>query len=237
MPFTDVKYLGEFDLKLPDFLASWDVWEYWEHQRIKSMQNKLKKTDCLYEIGAESGWMTALFGKYFVDPQLMCIFEPTPEYWPNIRQTWEANGLPLPRFACCSLVGAENKNSPTVRSGWPLEADHEMTQARSYKYIHEHGETVPQIKIDNFVGLTGMIPNALTIDVEGAEVEVLAGAMNTIKQYKPLIWCSVHEDLMLRNYNRTLGDFMNVLGHLNYTPHLLATDHEAHYLLEPWIVG
>lgn len=234
MPFKDVKYLNEFDLKLPDFLASWDVWEYWENERIHSMHAHLSSSDVLFEVGAESGWMTALFGKYFVDPKNVCIFEPTPEYWPNIKQTWEANCTAPPRIGVCALVGNENKNAPTISTAsWPKEAYGDLTQARSYKYIHEHGETTPQIRLDDFVQLSGIIPNALTIDVEGAECDVIAGAELILKTFRPLVWCSVHPDLIERDYKRPASDVSFLMDSFGYVGKILAQDHETHFLYRP----
>ncbi len=53
---------------------------------------------------------------------------------------------------------------------------------------------VATITVDEIVSCTGLNPNVIKIDVEGAELEVLQGARNTLVNCKPRILLSVHSD-------------------------------------------
>lgn len=233
MEWTTVKIHGKHEVKLPAFLASWDVWEYWEQPRIEHMASKLSEGHVLFDVGVESGWMSVLFAR-MVGAKNMVLIESTPQYWPNIKQTWEQNGLGNPFSTFCGLFGNQNLNDPMINSeAWPMEADGELTEARSYRYLHEHGATAPQLRIDEFCQATQIIPTALTIDVEGAELEVLKGAERLLTYHQPLIWLSVHPDLMERDYNTSPFALDQFFAKCHYKMTLLNIDHEHHYFCEP----
>ena len=51
-----------------------------------------------------------------------------------------------------------------------------------------------QISLDQYVAEKKISPDIIKIDVEGAEISVLAGARKTIKKFRPLIFLSVHPE-------------------------------------------
>lgn len=223
-------YDYEFWLNQP--LASWDVWDYWERERIESMRSNLKKGDILFDIGTESGWCNLVYAS-MVGPENMVLIEPTPEFWGNIKALWEKN-YNVPPLACYNgLISNKTTNESVLpRNTFPPEADGDIIDRNSYRYIAQDGETIPQITIDDFVKLTGIVPTALTMDTEGAELLILKGAENTLKSHDIKIWVSEHDDLAKRDYNIDPDDIKNYLATLGYTGKILGTDHERHVFYE-----
>lgn len=224
-----------YDVIVPDHIADWDAPSEWERVRFLSMEEHLKKGMVLYDIGAEQGWQSAIYAQ-FVGAENMVLVEPSESFWPNIKQTWEANDLPLPLATYQGLVGTKAnfiRGALGLRD-WPDAADGEITTVMSYRYTHDDTGEVGQNLIDNFGIMDIEAPDAITIDTEGSELEVLRSAEQTLKRYKPLVWASVHPDLMEENYDteeHELHDFMRELG---YTVHNLGWDgHEAHYFYQP----
>lgn len=222
----------DYTLILPLPLADWDVWDYWEREHIESVRTTLGPGDTLIEVGTEHGWMSCVFA-HVVGPEAMVLIEPTAEFWPNIRQTWERNHPRRPpRATWRGLFGATN-NGAVFGDGWPVETDGPISPARSYTYLHEHPET-PTARLDDFVTATGIIPKGITVDVEGAEHEVMKGAERTLTDHRPFVWLSVHPEMMVRDYATSpeaLDRFMRSCGY--GPPTLLAVDHEEHWLWSP----
>ena len=52
--------------------------------------------------------------------------------------------------------------------------------------------SVPRVSIDGLVARVGKGPRAIKIDVEGAELEVLAGARETLVAHRPLVRVGFH---------------------------------------------
>lgn len=228
---------GIYKVKMPDFLAVWDAWPNWERARFASMEENLTKGDVLFDVGSENGAISCIYAG-FVGGENVCLFEGTPEYWPNIRETWEANGLPNPRGTWCGLVSdrirhahVDHNLSPV--NGWPDCAFGDLTPARSYKYIHEHGSDIPQITLDIYSAKRNVIPDGITVDVEGAELVVMRGAHDILENYRPKVWISVHPDLMLKDYAHTPRQLHEYMESFGYTANLLAVDHEMHFFYAP----
>jgi FkbM family methyltransferase len=228
----------EYKLKLPSFLASWDVWDYWERERVHSMRAHLGPDDVLWDVGAESGWCSIIYAR-LVGPSHLVLIEPTPEFWPNIKATWLRNhGYRTPPRACYQGLLSDRDAMPTdgpwpvTQSNWPEAAYGDLIERTSYRYIHEHADTTAQLRADHLADLIGP-PTALTIDVEGAELLVLRGAERILQRVRPKVWVSVHPDLALRDYGTTTDELMEYVERFGYRAEHLATDHETHYYFEP----
>lgn len=225
-PYDDRDYLYHLDLFRP--LADWDVWRYWERERITSMQHHIQQGDVVYDIGAEQGWMSALISKYMSDQ--IVLFEPTAEFWPGIKAIYDRNGLTPPLRSFCGFAGDTTTGSRIAELAWPSESkDSQVIEKRKYQNLHDTTSPIPSLKIDDCT----VIPDHITIDVEGAELLVLAGAEKTLREHRPLVWCSVHPDMMERDYGHTKEDLLFFMDDCGYDAELLAVDHEHHVFFSP----
>lgn len=226
-------HIHQHELLLPSFLASWDVWDYWERERTESMEQHLKKGDVLFDIGTEVGWLSIIYGR-FVGPENMVLIEPTPDFWANIRATWRKNFDTPPLASFNGLFSNKSDaQQPADYYGegdnYPEAAERELIDKLAYTYIHENNAKVPEITIDDYVKRTGIVPDALTMDTEGAELFILQGAEETLRTHKPMVWASIHPDLGERDYGVTKQDVLDFMEALGYEAEYLATDHEEHY--------
>lgn len=233
-PADQHPYEYRFDLPVP--LADWDVFDYWERERFDSMRDNLKKGMVLFDIGTEQGWCNLIYAQ-FVGPENMVLIEPTLEFWPNIKQIWERNYPGIDPKACAPVLlsdkNTEDYDFRNFKGVWPAEADGDMIDRNKYQYIDDNSENIPEMTIDAYVQRTGVVPDALTMDTEGAEIAILRGAEQTIKKHKPLVWASVHPDLAIEH---GFGDTKNVYEFMEkcgYDHKYLATDHEVHELFYP----
>lgn len=226
---TDEQAFWDYELLLNEPLASWDVFSYWERERIESMRSNLKKGDILFDIGSEQGWCNLVYAA-MVSPENMVLIEPTPEFWPNIKALWEKNYPKVMPLACYSGFFADKsdkKQKIPHNKHWPFDSDGDLIDRNSYRYVNEHKD-IQKITIDDYVSLTGIIPDALTMDTEGAELLILRGAEKTLRKYKPKVWVSEHLDLQDKNFGikeQEIADYMKKLG---YQREFLARDHEEH---------
>ena len=224
------KWLYEFWLNEP--LASWDVFSYWEVERILSMRKNLAKGDVLFDIGTEQGWCNLAYAD-MVGAENMVLIEPTQEFWGNIRTLWEKNYDKKPLAFYDGFFSDKTTDSRNVDfTKWVKASKNDIIDRNKYQYIHDNYEKVPEITLDDYVAKTGIIPNAITMDTEGSELLILRGAINTLKQNNLKVWVSIHDDLGLENYGIKDTDTVEFLESLGYKGEFLAKDHEQHWYFE-----
>lgn len=221
---------GQFSIILPKHRADRPEWytdHGWEKKRLQSMHQYLREGDTLFYVGSEEGEMPALCQMWGAK---VVMFEPNLKVWPNSKAIWEANKLDLP-LAC--FVGfasnhTDNKGEPVYLNKFPPYADGEVIGDHGFKELFDEGEFMPQIKIDDLVEETGIIPTAITTDCEGSDWEVLKGAEQTLRKYHPKLWISWHPEFMFRMFDAYTRDARNWVIDLGYEEELLAYDHEVH---------
>ncbi len=56
-----------------------------------------------------------------------------------------------------------------------------------YSGLKEADVLVPCVSLDDYVARTSRVPNVIKIDVEGAELAVLTGGANTLREHRPTV--------------------------------------------------
>lgn len=227
------KINGQFDIILPEHRAArpeWNTEKGWERKRLDSMHKTTKPGDVVYYVGAEEGDMCGLLAMWGAK---LLMFEPNPLVWPNIKAIWEANNLPVPILSFAGFAG----NDTTVdvkdfRTGFPESANGEIIGNHGFKTLVERDGTIPTVTIDYLVESGMPIPDMLTMDVEGAEWEVLRGAEKTLREHLPRIYLSLHPEFMYEIYKEYAFDLRRWLINMGYKETLLEYEHEVHLLYE-----
>jgi len=222
------KLNGKFDIILPRHRAERPEWytdKGWEKKRLEHIHKHLTKKDVMYYIGVEEGDMTALCAMWGAK---LVMFEPNELVMPNIKAIWEANNLNLDdTFYPCFVSDVTDKyiDPVTVR-----DIEGEVIHNHGFKELKDpHG--IPQLKIDDIVERTGVIPTAITLDIEGSEGRALRGAEQTLRKYKPKIWLSLHPEFCLTQYNEWGAEIRAWLIDLGYTETLIDYPlHEVHLM-------
>lgn len=220
----------EYNLILNEPLANWDVWDYWEKERIHSMQKNLKHGEIFFDIGTESGWCNLVYAD-IVGPENMVLIEPTPEFWPNIHALWykRFNEDPLACYSgLISDVTTDDRKGSSLNA-WGQNYLGPIIDRNKYVYVHENPESIPMIRLDDLVKEIGIIPNVLNIDVEGAEILVFKGATELLSNHDLKIFVSIHDDLGIRDYNTSPEQTIEFLKSFGYRGEFLAKNHEAHW--------
>jgi len=228
---------SRWELMLPDHIADWDALDDWERARFADMEERLSDGQILYDVGAEHGELSAIYST-FVGGGNMVLVEPSPYFWPNIRLIWQANYI-SPPLACVQALCDEVTRRGEIRSlnvgRWPECADGDEQPARSYAYIHdpESSAGIAHWRLDQLALSIGVVPDAITIDVEGAELAVLKGAHKLLGGRRPTIWVSIHPKMMRTDYRVSKALLLGYMNDVDYEGHLLGIDHEEHWRLDP----
>lgn len=271
-PFDTVEMLGRWPVRLPAYrVEHCKAQPNWEEGRLLSMHAHLKPGDVLYDVGAEHGDLSALYGTWIeapcrcgalygqhhsdcdAQPGGVVLIEGSDRFWPVIKATFEANNLtPLGCFAgfASDVDSDESERTPswstpifTDGTTWPSWADGPAEPHHGFKSVVESGRTIPNIRFDTLATMCPP-PDALTIDVEGAELLVLKGSEGLLTTVRPLVWVSIHPTLIAHDYPESgvmgtgdpdrererIYEFMYAAGYLGS---YIETNHEEHAVFWP----
>jgi FkbM family methyltransferase len=93
--------------------------------------------------------------------------------------------------------------------------------------------SIPSYRLDDLLAnqIANDRPMLIKCDVEGAELEVLMGASNTLNRLRPDLILSVHphKNFGLVQYGHTKTDIENFLRSHGYAFHCIGIDHEEHW--------
>lgn len=223
---------GRWSLKLPDHRADRYQWPWWEATRLACMSHYLGDGGhVVYDIGAEEGDFPALWSTWGND---VVLFEPNPLVWPNIQAIWQANRLADPLGCFVGFAAGSQDPDPVVWTGrFPPCAGGPLISDHGFLNLCERPD-VQRTTLDEIARIPHWpAPTALTIDVEGAEFEVLAGAHELLMRHRPLVWVSVHPEFMDRMYKRTPDDLHRYMEDRGYERTFLCADHEEHWFYWP----
>jgi len=218
-------------LTLPDHRARGDWWDHWEEERLASMAEHLNEFDLIAYIGAEQGDMPALCASWGCATVLV---EPVGKVWPGIRATFEANGLPLPWATFAGFAGATDHfaHEHLVERWWPPEAEGPVSDVEGFANLCERPD-LPVITLNTIRSVVGPL-SAISIDVEGSELEVLRGAAAAVlTKDRPKVWVSIHPDFMHDMYDQEPWEVHSLMESHGYVGTLLADVHEQHWYFEP----
>lgn len=214
-------------------------WNIWEKERLEHMRQYIKFGDVVFDIGSEEGDLSAVYASWGAN---VIPFEPDPYVWPNFRFVWEANGFRTPMayfvgFAANQTILDPKEIEPAFaiksKDGWPGCAFGEMITNHGFRNETERSHDTPSITIADFYIFSGIIPKMITIDVEGAEYEVLKGAWYILFAFRPFVYVSLHPDFITDKYDYTACELFDFMLGLQYEPEFIIYDHEYHWFFHP----
>jgi len=232
VPMIPTLINGNWTLILPEHRAVRPQWVTgWERERLDSMHANLKPGMTIFDIGAEEGDLPALWASWGCK---VAMVEPNPKVWPNIKAIWDANDLPEPLVAFAGFAGAANyipAGGEGQSSVWPESVNGPLIGDHGFCVIPERPD-IPIVTIDS-LALECEPPQAITMDVEGAELEVVKGASETLRLHRPMVWISIHPQFMEDTFGQTDTQLHDYMDDHDYEGKLLAIDHEEHWLFTP----
>jgi FkbM family methyltransferase len=144
---------------------------------IKSM----KKGAVFFDVGAHAGYYTLLSSKLVGEQGRVFAFEPNPRNYASLE-----NHIKVNRVTNAKLVNkavADNNGFAMFEGGGGSGTGH-LSEQGSFR--------VELVTLDSFCTNSGLIPNFIKIDVEGAEMLVFHGARSIISSHHPTIFLSTH---------------------------------------------
>ncbi len=246
--FKKVTVNGKWDIVLPAHRAARPEWYIdggWEPERLDAEHREITTRSgdrpVVYCVGAEEGDFPNLYCNWGAD---VVLIEPNPKVWSNIRTTFEANnneqhiigsfvGFLSDSVSDATVDGLSVGSALFTDNNWPDAAYLPVIPDHGFRNLAEETDTTPQITLDILTTVLPVGPDIITIDVEGAELQVLKGAANTLDDLRPIVFVSIHEEFLRHWWNQTPDDVYDFMIEHDYAAEYLADDHETHIKFIP----
>ncbi|MFI5125153.1 MAG: FkbM family methyltransferase [Chitinophagales bacterium] len=169
----------------------------WETENINALDKAVRKLGLngkdivIADVGANMGYYTMYFAKYFSPKTRIYAFEPSLSILDVLKHNISANhfdNVEIIEAACSENTGTvefyigHNHHSSSVLDSW---GDNLASGTRT---------TVKSVSLDDFFGNTkkGDYPDLIKMDIEGGGVYALKGCEQCLKIKRPLILMESH---------------------------------------------
>ena len=162
----------------------------YEPETVQLLAKFVKEGDYCIDAGAHIGYVTILMAHRVGPSGLVTAFEPVPQNFKALQENVNMNALGNVDLFDGALsdhdgtlplmISANQYLSWTPSAtGYAVDRDNVTIEARA-------------VSLDTFLSRTGRKPSLVKIDVEGAELSVLEGAMQTLRSVRPILFVEIH---------------------------------------------
>jgi FkbM family methyltransferase len=194
--YTETRYIPKFAYYKNDTIIGKSLEWYGEYTELELqlLRNFIKPNFIVYDIGANIGYHTVGFAK---STKHVYAFEPNKKNLKLLHNnTKQLNNVTVFDVAC-----SDGNTDMYVE-------DFDLDIPGNYGEMHmrETGQLCNSRRIDDIDDIYA--PDLIKIDVEGHELQVLRGSLETITEYKPIIFYEAH--------GNDLDDIYTLLDNLGY---------------------
>jgi len=184
------------------------------HEKIvtEMIVEALHTAKCFVDVGTHLGWYTCLASKH-MPHGVVYGFEMDDLFFGLLKKNLAINNcsnVEAYNLAVFDSTGVVNykRDSNRYSSGFRLQTNTTDEEAIGI-------ESVESVALDDFLQTKGVVPDVIKVDVEGAEMNVLMGMKQILRNHKPILFLEVHPSI-LRDFNTSISEILSLLMELNY---------------------
>jgi FkbM family methyltransferase len=195
------------------FFALYDFYKtFIEAGEIDALKRYAPSGALVFDVGANVGFFSLKFARWVGDNGRVVAVEPESVNFSELTRRIAADGLEKRIIAHRAVADrttgevrlAVNRNHP---------GDHK---------IGAEGVATAAVTIDQLARIEGRPVSLIKIDVQGAELRVLAGAEAVLATDRPALFVEV-DSSALEHFNASVGELLDFLRCRGYVPHTLGS--------------
>ena len=179
----------------------------------------------IIDIGANIGWFTLLFSQFSRE---VIAIEPRPNNFEYLKKNRDSNNLSNVEIINAAVSDSEGEGIVFVLPSAGNSGGTHFKSDPSEEFINElrnkdyEINKVPILLLDKIIGSRKVA--LIKIDIEGAEPYAIKGALNILKNSKPIILCEINPICLRSNGNMEPEEFLSFMASLNYEGFILNED-------------
>ena len=153
---------------------------YTEPQVLYPLRDLLRPGQTAFDVGANFGFLSLEMSRRAGPCGAVCAFEANPEIVRRCQALLARNGCGNTQLICAAIYDRSHHRLPLYLS------DNMVSDSVS-RQVSDRSIIVKTLALDDFVAETGLVPDFVKMDIEGAEYEALTGFRRTIGEHLPLL--------------------------------------------------
>lgn len=197
------------DIAGSDYIETALYYRAFEYEIRQQFRTLLQRGHTVLDVGANVGYYSALASKLVTRDGHVYAVEPNPMMLPRLRSTIELNQLKNVEV----LAVAAGNTTGRATLFLPTGHSHGEASLREQNWTAASAVDVDLMPLDSALRLDRL--DLVKIDVEGAELSVLQGAVRLLRQYRPAIIVEIVPPFV-RRFGAAATDvlaFVSDLGH------------------------
>lgn len=189
------------------------IYYFGSHERkTEDLVHKLiSQGATVLDVGANIGVYTMLAAKRSGVSGKVISLEPIPQTFQQLSESLRLNG-----YANVLVYNVAAWEQNRQLEMFCSETENVGSYGVDIKKGKQSGISVQAVRIDDFMSQLGILRvDLIKIDVEGAELSVLKGAIETVRRHRPILVLEIDPNLMSR-YDHKVGDIWMYLKALSY---------------------
>jgi FkbM family methyltransferase len=205
-------------VKIPESVTAYCAWRNHAIGCVHSSRETLEFLELsngrsvLIDIGAQTGFMSALFACSRSYPISILSVEPDPQVQAILKRSRLLNmrdGVDW-KIVEAAVANEDGKLAlPVTNSLYEVEGSTKLFDERII---------VPSYKLSSLIDANQIKPDIIKIDVESFEYEILTSSLEVLETFKPALQLEIHW-AMLRERGLDSSDFLIPLADLGYYSH------------------
>lgn len=196
----------------PESVTCYTYWLYHGVQWNESSREALdflclsEGARALIDIGAQTGFMSALFARSREGMARILSVEPDPAALVWLHRARELNGAKGTRWEIAPLAVSDRTGPIDLR----------VTNI-FYEPDSQRRDTieVQAVTLEDLLQSSGFVPDIVKIDIEGGEYELLVGSLRLIERLKPMLQLEIHWEFLCQR-GLAADDFLCPLADMGY---------------------
>lgn len=193
------------------FLSFYSVYKtYLEAGPIDQLRQFVPSGSLVVDVGANVGFFSRRFASWVAAEGKVVVLEPEDRNFEALHSMLIREGL-IDRCRLIKAAAAERTGKAQFRINPRHPGDHKLS-------MDETGIAVDVVRLDDVLpDKRNNSPSLIKIDVQGAELAVLRGAVDVLRRAKPALFVELDEQ-GLRKFGASVSAVLSFLGEFGYEP-------------------
>jgi FkbM family methyltransferase len=219
---------GSVVVKIPGYGGSFEMdirshifkrlleFKSYEPEIVQAIVERMTPDKDAIDVGANIGLFTVLFAKTVRSDRRVLAIEPSPAVLSYLRNNIERNGV-INRVSIFEGVASNKEGKADLHVIGGMD-EYSSLSGIVHSNVRDHKSTAVRVtakRLDDIVKQSGLRPGIIKLDVEGAEYLALLGAVNMIREFRPIIVSELSDEL-LKGFGHSSKDVLSFLQQNGY---------------------